>query len=153
MNFLTEQKKEMIKTEIERLEKLKVNTIIRREEKSSIPKLIKRVYSLNNNSEDLVESDQEKIVNTYYDATDNWLKVQIKAWNQILNNKKDKNMLDQINEALDDWLQSAWSYLGQENLEEESRIAKEGYIVFKTLLERTPNKKTRRGGKKHKKKQ
>ena len=110
------------------------------------------LHSLNNNGEEWVESEQEKIFNNYYDAVDNWLKVKIKAWNQVINKKKDKNMLDQINEAMDVWLQSSWSYFGQKDIKKQSIDAKDEYMAFKILLEQIPNKKTRRGGKKHKKK-
>jgi len=152
MSFITEEKKEMFKEEIARLEKIKVDAIKSREEKSRVPKLLKMMYSLKTNGEELPETETEKSFNNYYDATDNWLKVKLKAWNQILNYKKDKNMLDQINEAMDDWLQTAWVYFGQKDIEQQSRDAKDEYEVFKILLGQTPNKKTRRGGKKHKKK-
>lgn len=87
-----------------------------------------------------------------HNAVIKWLDVKIKAWNQLINKSKDKKLIDEINVALDEWLQASWHYLGQENIKEDSKNAKDEFEMFKRLLAITPNKKTRRGGKKHRKK-
>lgn len=75
------------------------------------------------------------------------------AWKQIVEQEKNPNMLNIINEAIDEFLQAAWSHCGQDNIEDESKHAIEEFDMFKRLLNVTPDKtkKTRRGGKKHKK--
>ena len=78
--------------------------------------------------------------------------ITIKAWEQIRNNSKDKNILDKINEATYEFLQAGWEHCGQANIVSQGNMAKEEYNMFKFLLSRTKNKPCRRGGKKHKKK-
>jgi len=78
--------------------------------------------------------------------------ITIKAWEQIRNNRKDKNILDKINEATYEFLQAGWEHCGQANIVSQGNMAKEEYNMFKFLLSRTKNKPCRRGGKKHKKK-
>ena len=96
--------------------------------------------------------NQRRLIIAHYDTTQRWCDVKIKAWDQILNNSKDKNMLDKINEAMDEWLQASWAYLGQADIIEESKNAKDEYDMFKIILATVKNKPCRRGGKKHKKK-
>ena len=98
---------------------------------------------------------QAKIHDDFYKAVIFYMEVKIKAWQQVINKQKDENMLDQINEAMDDWLQKGWLYFGQSQIKEDSEDAKMEFQMFKVVLERTPTKPkkpTRRGGKKHKKK-
>jgi len=87
-------------------------------------------------------------------ATLNFTRTKIRAWEQLYNNAKDPHLLDQLNEHMDEWLQTSWAFLGQENIKEQSEDAKAEFEMFKTLLYLTddkPKKKTRRGGKKNKK--
>ena len=96
-----------------------------------------------------------KLHDDYYNALILYMEVKIKAWQQVINKQKDENMLDQINEAMDDWLQKGWLYFGQDKIKQESEDAKMEFQMFKVVLGRTPTKPkkpTRRGGKKHKKK-
>ena len=96
--------------------------------------------------------DSEITCKKFYAAADYKTNITIKAWEQIRNNRKDKNILDKINEALDDYLQAGWEHCGQANIVSQSNNAKEEYNMFKFILSRTKNKPCRRGGKKHKKK-
>lgn len=97
---------------------------------------------------------QKKLHDDHYNAVILYIETKIAAWTQFINYEKDENILDRINETMDDWLQKGWLYLGQENINAESKNAIEEFHMFKTLLTRIPNKPkkpTRRGGKKHKK--
>ena len=88
----------------------------------------------------------------FYTAAEYKTIITIKAWEQIRNNRKDKNILDNINEAIDEWLQAGWAHCGQAKIVSQSQMAKDEFNMFKFLLSRTKNKPCRRGGKKHKKK-
>jgi hypothetical protein len=107
---------------------------------------------------DLFADDQEaqnnKIaMNKYNKKTIYFLNVKITIWTQIIERAKNPNMLDIFNDAFNEFLQAGWEYLGQEQIELQSKEAKEEYKMFKLLLSQIPDKKkkTRRGGKKHKK--
>tara|TARA_R100000541_G_scaffold21294_1_gene31236 strand:+ start:705 stop:1148 length:444 start_codon:yes stop_codon:yes gene_type:complete len=95
----------------------------------------------------------------FYTSLIKYLTIKITAWEQFINYEKDENILDQINEAMDAWLQKGWLYFGQEHLKEESENAMEEYRMFQHILTSIPNKPKkpkkprRRGGKKHKKKE
>ena len=144
----------MVAEEIVRLEKLKESTNDTQKEKQEMASILHTVRTaiplLSVHFAAFIE--KEKDTNNYYEKTVIWLDTKIKAWGQVLNKRKDKNMLDKINEAMDEWLQASWIYFGQGNIVEESKTAKEEYEVFKIVLGLTKNKPTRRGGKKHKKK-
>jgi len=93
------------------------------------------------------------IQDKYYKKVAYLLDIKITIWTQIIERAKNPNMLDIFNEAFDEFLQTGWEYMGQENIEEETKDAKDEYKMFKLLLSQIPDKKkkTRRGGKKHKK--
>jgi len=93
------------------------------------------------------------IQDKYYKKVAYLLDIKITIWTQIIERAKNPKMLDIFNEAFDEFLQASWSYMGQENIEEETKDAKDEYKMFKLLLSQIPDKKkkTRRGGKKHKK--
>jgi len=134
--------------EIERLEMLKKRKQEEYERKTNFINILTMMA-------DQIEhkkSPTEIAFENHHNAVIKWLDVKIKAWKQIANKNKDKKLIDEINEALDEWLQTSWDYIGQEHIEEDSRNAKDEFEMFKKLLEITPNKKTRRGGKKHRKK-
>jgi hypothetical protein len=92
-------------------------------------------------------------MNKYNKKTIYFLNVKITIWTQIIERAKNPNMLDIFNDAFNEFLQAGWEYLGQEQIELQSKEAKEEYKMFKLLLSQIPDKKkkTRRGGKKHKK--
>ena len=145
----------MIAEEIVRLEKLKESMEKTYKEKKLMASMLHMVrMHTHDKSPFAAFEEKEKDTNNYYEKTVIWLDTKIKAWGQVLNKRKDKNMLDKINEAMDEWLQASWIYLGQENIVQESKAAKEEYEVFQIVLCLTikNNKPTRRGGKKHKKK-
>ncbi len=89
----------------------------------------------------------------------NWHEVQqrfcdhkIKTATQLLNGKKDKNIMDIYNELLDESMQTHWEVMGQADIELHSQKVICDYKYFKTYLDAIPNKWTKRAGKKHKKK-
>ena len=92
--------------------------------------------------------------NNYYEKCIAILDLKITIWTQIIERKKNPKMLDLFNETFNEFLQAGWEYLGQEDIELQSKEAIDEYKMFKLLLSQTPDivKKTRRGGKKHKKK-
>ena len=98
---------------------------------------------------------KKKVQEDYYNAVNKHIQVKIIAWEQFINYAKDENILDRLNESMDEWLQKSWLYLGQEDIQEESKNAIDEFAMFKRLLTQVPNKTKkprRRGGKKHKKK-
>jgi len=100
------------------------------------------------------EAKNKKIAGDKYNKkTIYFLNVKITIWTQIIERAKNPNMLDIFNDAFNEFLQAGWEYLGQEQIEFQSKEAKDEYKMFKLLLSQIPDKKkkTRRGGKKHKK--
>jgi len=146
-----------IDDEIARIIKLKQNMLITRESRLKQIKIAQTMTELLYNKVEMkIYKDKiaetKLLINAHYDTTQRWCDIKIKAWGQIFDNRKDKNMLDKINEAMDDWLQSSWAYFGQADIIEESKNAKDEYEMFKIILATVKNKPSRRGGKKHKKK-
>jgi len=84
----------------------------------------------------------------------NWHEVQqrfcdhkIKTATQLLNGKKDKNIMDIYNELLDESMQTHWEVMGQAEIELHSQKVICDYKYFKTYLDAIPNKWTKRAGK------
>ena len=107
---------------------------------------------------DKLIEESEKDFNTYKGIL-KWNQVQqrfcdhkIKTASQIISGEKDKNLMDVYNELLDESLQTHWEVMGQEDIDFNSQQAICDYKFFKTFADVIPNKKTRRGGKKNKKK-
>jgi len=83
----------------------------------------------------------------YYEISIDYLKCKRRFWSQYRDKSMDKNALDIIQDKMDLWLQKAWEYLGMEQIEKDSKDAKEEFQLFKLMYESTP-KKTRRKKKK-----
>ena len=75
----------------------------------------------------------------------------IKTATQLLNGKKDKNIMDIYNELLDQSMQTHWEVMGQAEIELHSQKVICDYKYFKTYLDAIPNKWTKRAGKNKKK--
>jgi len=83
----------------------------------------------------------------YYEICIDYVKCKRRFWSQYRDKSMDKNALDIIQDKMDLWLQKAWEYLGMEQIEKDSKDAKEEFQLFKLMYESTP-KKTRRKKKK-----
>ena len=88
-----------------------------------------------------------------FQATKSFTELKISFWKQYLTKKVRPTMLEELNAALTEWLEASWEYFGQENIKEDSENAKDEYKMFKQMFEmcEKEKKKTRRGGKKHRK--
>jgi len=95
-----------------------------------------------------------------FQATKAFTELKISFWKQFLTKKVRPTLLEELNEALTEWLEASWEYFGQEKIKEDSESAKEEYKMFKQMFEiceklgvceKKEKKKTRRGGKKHRK--
>ena len=92
-----------------------------------------------------------------FQATKAFTELKISFWKQYLTKKVRPTMLEELNAALTEWLEASWEYFGQENIKEDSENAKDEYKMFKQMFEmcekikNLEKKKTRRGGKKHRK--
>ena len=75
----------------------------------------------------------------------------IKTATQLLNGKKDKNIMEVYNELLDESMQTHWDVMGQADIELHSQKVICDYKFFKTYLDAIPIKWTKRGGKNKKK--
>ena len=135
----------IIDNEIMRISGLRDNAMKTYEDKKQIMMLFKII------GQD--KSDTARYCDEYYQALFKFLNQKILFFNQYKNKKFDKDMLIKLQEYMDEWLNSGWNYLGQENIEADSKNAKDEFEFFKTIITayETKNKKTRRGGKKHKK--
>tara|TARA_R110001592_G_scaffold4008_4_gene22669 strand:- start:2256 stop:2750 length:495 start_codon:yes stop_codon:yes gene_type:complete len=129
--------------------------------KIAMGQMLQGIYNIQAEDKERAEAfNQEiqpkvKLHDDFYEAVIILMEVKIQAFKQAINRQKDENMLDQINEAMDDWLQKAWLYFGQAQIKQQSEEAKLEFQMFKVVMGRTPTKPkkpTRRGGKKHKKK-
>lgn len=65
--------------------------------------------------------------------------------------------MDTMIEAMNDWLLSGWAYFGMEEHTQQAKDAKDEFEFYKTMTSRCgviqdKKKPTRRGGKKHRKK-
>ena len=103
------------------------------------------------------EQKQKKLVGeTFYKCSDAHLVHKIKFWTQFKTGEMEANMLTKMNETMLEWIEAGWAYFGQADIKKESDQVKEEYNMFKVMFERCKikeqaKKKTRRGGKKHKK--
>ena len=100
-------------------------------------------------------------IEKFYKASDVFIVHKIDYWKQYLSGEMKSDMLEKMNETMTEWLELGWAYLGQEGIEEESKLAKEEFEMFKRMIsckdikivepEKPAKKKTRRAGKRHKK--
>ena len=82
-----------------------------------------------------------KICEAYYEALDIHLQNKLEFWNYCIQGEIPTDMLEKLQESLNDWLETGWAYLGQENIEEESEQAKEEFQMFKGVCKALkPNK-------------
>lgn len=104
------------------------------------------------------EKYKEKIhlIDDYYKKSGLFIDFKIYFYKGFMKNELKPNALEEMNEKMMDWLESAWLYFGQEGIIKDSENAKEEYKMFKAMFacceKKEEKKKTRRGGKKHKKK-
>ena len=99
-------------------------------------------------------NEQLKLKLDYSKAIIKIVTLKITIWTQVIEGAKNPKMLDLFNEALNEFIMAGWAYGGQAKIVEEGEEAKLEYEMFKRVLGAIPDKKkkTRRGGKKHKKK-
>ena len=93
------------------------------------------------------DKSKSKTCLEYYEISIDYIKSKRRFWSQYRDKSMDKNALDIIQDKMDLWLQKAWEYLGMEQIEKDSKDAKEEFQLFKLMYESTP-KKTRRKKKK-----
>ena len=138
----------MINNEITRLESLMESSKDLYETKQSMSKMFMLCK--------LVSPEQEKKIEAHtkqFQATKVLMDLKISFWKQYLTKKVRPTMLEELNAGLTEWLEASWEYFGQENIKEDSENAKDEYKMFKQMFEmcEKKEKKTRRGGKKHRK--
>ncbi len=148
----------MAASEIERLTKLIDEAAV----KLTVGDFIFSMYPESEINSDAAEDKQrytetveyKKLHDQHYKACIKFCETKCKAWQEFINYEKEPETLNEVNEAMDDWLQKGWLYLGQDLIVEQSQNAIEEYNMFKILLNLIPTKQakkpTRRGGKKHK---
>jgi len=98
------------------------------------------------------------ISNEYYKNVFVYLDKKIEFLNYFKNKEFPKNFIDTMNEAMNDWLLSGWAYLGMEEHNKQAKDAKDEFQFYKRVISscgviQDKKKPTRRGGKKHRKKQ
>ena len=134
-----------IHEEIARLETLMEQTKDMYETKQSMSKMFMLCK--------LVSPDQEKKIEehtNYFQKTKVFVELKISFWKQYLTKKVRPTMLEELNSSMTEWLEAGWAYLGQEDIKAHSENAKQEYQMFKIMFSRCEKqKKTRRGGKKH----
>ena len=99
-------------------------------------------------------TDKQSLRFRYYRSLVLFTHCRIKFWEQAKANHFDANMLEKINETMTDMLEANGEYLGQANIKEERELAISVYEKCKSWFDSGTikiKKKTRRGGKKHKK--
>ncbi len=104
----------------------------------------------------LVSPEQEKKIEEHtkhFQTTKAFTELKISFWKQYLTKKVRPTMLEELNASMTEWLEAGWAYLGQEDIQAQSENAKQEYQMFKIMFSRCEQqkKKTRRGGKKHRK--
>ena len=102
------------------------------------------------------QKQQKKALENFYKCSDAHLAHKIKFWTQYQTGEMEANMLTKMNETMLEWIEAGWEYFGQADIKEESEQVKEEYNLFKAMfqhckIKEQAKKKTRRGGKKHKK--
>jgi len=102
------------------------------------------------------QKQKTKAIKNFHKCSDAHLAHKIKFWTQYQTGEMEAHMLTKMNETMLEWIESAWENFGQADIKEESDQVKEEFNMFKVMFERCKikeqaKKKTRRGGKKHKK--
>jgi len=136
-----------IDTEISRLNKLLEESKMDQDFKNNLSVLFQVLTDEDN--------DNIKYQKQYYIDLIKYLESKILFWTQLKSGSFDKKLLPLLQETMDDWLNSAWNYMGMESIKEDSEYAKQEFEFLKNMITTLPVKpsikKTRRAGKKHKK--
>ena len=90
----------------------------------------------------------------YYKAVDKFIAQKLRFWGQSKNGLFDADMLDKLQEYGSEFLELSWKRYGMKKHKEQSKNAMAEFEMFKAVCAANPKKgkRTRRGGKKHKKK-
>ncbi len=147
----------MINNEIARLESLMEQSQDTYETKQRMCKFLMLVSPSSGGAADpenvaLITEHSEKHTKQFK-ATKAFTELKISFWKQYLTKKVRPTMLEELNASMTEWLEAGWAYLGQEDIQAQSENAKQEYQMFKIMFSRCEQqkKKTRRGGKKHRK--
>ena len=102
------------------------------------------------------QKQEKKAIENYYKCAETDLAHKIKFMKQYLTGEMEAHMLTKMNETMLEWIEASWEYFGQADIKKQSDQVKEEFNMFKVMFERCKikeqaKKKTRRGGKKHKK--
>ena len=100
-------------------------------------------------------SEQGQKCFDYYTQALKYLGIKIMFWEGLVKKQLPHDMLIQLQENMTEWLEKAWEYFGMANFKAEGDEAKDEFDFFKKVCSIVPKKdkkKTRRGGKKHRKK-
>ncbi len=102
-------------------------------------------------------NEKFNLSNEYYKTAFIYLDKKIEFFNYLKNKEFPKNFIDTMNETMNDWLLSGWAYLGMEEHNKQAKDAKNEFEFYKIMISRCgviqdKKKPTRRGGKKHRKK-
>lgn len=142
-----------INSEIARMEALKNSLPETMEAKLMVIKLSELMGPLTDE-----EQQKKKAIENFYRCSDIHITHKIKFWTQFKAGEMESHMLTTMNETMTEWIEAAWEYFGQANIKEESDNVKKEYEMFKMMFgickikeQEKTKKKTRRGGKKHKK--
>jgi len=130
---------EMINQEIKRISEL----LEKQELHWETQKLIGSLANMEENP-----SPQYTICKKYYTTAIEYLKVKRKFWSQFRDRSMDKNALDNIQGLMDDWYRYSLDYLGQEDIINSSKLAKEEFQMFKAMYNYCPKKQRRKNKKK-----
>jgi len=104
------------------------------------------------------EEAKINLMKEYFKNLFKFLDKKIEFFNYYKNNEFPKNFIDTMNEALNDWLLSVWAYIGMKEHKKQAKYAKDEFEFYKRVISlcgviQDKKKPTRRGGKKHRKKQ
>jgi len=102
------------------------------------------------------QKQEKKAIENYYKCAETDLAHKIKFMKQYLTGEIEANMLTERNELMMEWIEASWEVFGQANIKKDGERLKEEYNMFKAMfdeckIKEKAKKKTRRGGKKHKK--
>jgi len=69
----------------------------------------------------------------YYNALDNYLKYKIEFWDGCIQGVIQPYLLPKLQETMTEWLDTGWSYLGQEKIKQQGDDAKNEFKFMKTM--------------------
>ena len=98
------------------------------------------------------QKEQKQVMENHYIATIAHIDHKIKFWEQINKEAVESHMILKLNETMTAWLEASSAYFGKAYIKNAVEEAKCEYERFKNFSDAfLITKKTRRGGKKHKK--